>query len=79
MHDRSHAFALYILPDNDVFYQVRPGLRLLSVRTDPSFTMSNSPGFRLARNLFFLIASRLVEPDGIEPTTSCLQSTRSTN
>jgi len=23
--------------------------------------------------------SRLVEPDGIEPTTSCLQSTRSPN
>ena len=23
--------------------------------------------------------SRMVEPDGIEPTTSCLQSTRSTN
>ena len=25
------------------------------------------------------VARRLVEPDGIEPTTSCLQSTRSTN
>ena len=26
-----------------------------------------------------LCTRRLVEPDGIEPTTSCLQSTRSTN
>ena len=25
------------------------------------------------------IVSELVEPDGLEPTTSCLQSTRSTN
>jgi len=26
-----------------------------------------------------LLITSLVEPDGIEPTTSCLQSTRSTN
>src|SRR3569833_3184806 len=26
-----------------------------------------------------ILQNRMVEPDGIEPTTSCLQSTRSTN
>ena len=30
-------------------------------------------------NELFAVGSRLVEPDGIEPTTSCLQSRRSPN
>ncbi len=29
--------------------------------------------------IIFLKKRRMVEPDGIEPTTSCLQSTRSPN
>ena len=61
--------------------KVRPGRRL-RVRADPSFTMSTQQANPL-RNLFFLIARTalpmkgVVEPDGFEPTTSCLQSTRS--
>src|SRR5262249_26921954 len=48
------------------------------------FTMSDiARGSREPRAKFFLCKraqpSRLVEPDGIEPTTSCLQSRRSPN
>jgi hypothetical protein len=52
----SHAFALYFC--QTMMSSIRSVLAdaFSSVRTDPSFTMSNSPGFRPARNLFFLIA-----------------------
>ena len=58
-------------------FQVQPK------RLNPSFTMSIACIQTLNKRiktgkLIFLIAG-LVEPDGIEPTTSCLQSTRSTN
>jgi len=52
------------------------------------FTMFNNPPKlpeKLTAKLYFLQgrstwrSNRLVEPDGIEPTTSCLQSTRSPN
>ena len=68
--------------------QVRPPKRdsqrlgSLQRRDDPSFTMSNSlsslagPG---ENSLYLFAIVWMVEPDGIEPTTSCLQSTRSTN
>ena len=42
--------ALY-LPDNDVFYQVRPG-RCSRMRGNPSFTMSTSQGLSLRKKLF---------------------------
>jgi hypothetical protein len=65
--------------------QVRPSSHL-NGRADPSFTISiRRPGAsaRADETCFLLIASAvltgMVEPDGIEPTTSCLQSTRSTN
>ena len=59
-------------------------------RIDPLFTMSDNaraerlrpkPKVRGARNLFLADEPSilLVEPDGIEPTTSCLQSRRSPN
>ena len=53
----------------------------------PFFTMSSKP-LRYAAELITLpldvherglFATGLVEPDGIEPTTSCLQSRRSPN
>jgi hypothetical protein len=43
------------LPDNDVFYQVRPGRRL-RVRADPSFTMSCRRTTKIRRILVFPIA-----------------------
>jgi hypothetical protein len=85
---RAHTCALVIsLSQTMMSSQVRPRssgvkIRRSSSRDDPSFTMSNSPGGWPGENsLFPPIASSpgLVEPDGIEPTTSCLQSTRSTN
>ena len=35
--------------------------------------------FQKGASYFHLLSSNLVETDGIEPTTSCLQSRRSTN
>jgi hypothetical protein len=66
--------------------RARPGLRHDEARIDLLFTMSdNTHPLRLCaegglRVLVFADEqkrSRLVEPDGIEPTTSCLQSRRS--
>jgi hypothetical protein len=59
----------------------------VSARSDLLFTMSdNSPtsgrpfGLKREQNQFTKRAAiPLVEPDGIEPTTSCLQSRRSPN
>jgi hypothetical protein len=59
-------------------------------RIDLLFTMSDNTRavdqgssvreFKILTNEFALErGSRLVEPDGIEPTTSCLQSRRSPN
>lgn len=39
--------------------------------------MTFATGFTSTRHLFPLFRGRMVEPDGIEPTTSCLQSRRS--
>ena len=64
-------------PDRPFLHDVNAGV------TDPP---SLERGPVIHANVFLMIArrrirrpSRLVEPDGIEPTTSCLQSTRSTN
>ncbi len=40
---------------------------------DPDGSSANHPA------IIFLNTRKMVEPDGIEPTTSCLQSTRSPN
>ena len=50
-------------------------------RTNPSIhNVIRQPGQARSETMSLTIAYRfLVEPDGIEPTTSCLQSTRSTN
>ena len=56
-------------------------------RLRSSFTMSMSVGLAADDKPFAMRASghsplaarRVVEPDGVEPTTSCLQSRRSTN
>jgi hypothetical protein len=74
------------LPDNDVYSgppskRLRPPLEEnVSAGLTLQFTMSFAATRLEARcgNLFSAIAL-MVEPDGIEPTTSCLQSTRSTN
>ena len=69
------------LPD-DVFYRIRLQPKLECRPADPSFTMSTRQA-GAGRELCFPLCDcdhlRMVEPDGIEPTTSCLQSTRSTN
>ena len=70
----------------------RPQIVFTFARNDLLFTMSDNTRTRTLlgwsaiayANLFFLtdeqsMASPLVEPDGIEPTTSCLQSRRSPN
>jgi hypothetical protein len=44
-----------------------------------SATMPRAPGLGFSRTSFQKLARHLVEPDGIEPTTSCLQSRRSPN
>ena len=51
-----------------------------AIRAQRSGKTSFPPGDDAGRE-FIVSADRecLVEPDGIEPTTSCLQSTRSTN
>ena len=79
------AWASYVLPD-DVFYQVCPKSAGDAGLTLPSRCQRSSAAAQWAttkrRTVFFpkAIARRVVvEPDGIEPTTSCLQSTRSTN
>ena len=49
-------------------------------RSSPQIFLTNdffSAGFTSTRHLFPLFRGRMVEPDGIEPTTSCLQSRRS--
>jgi hypothetical protein len=69
------AHRLY-LPDY-VFYRIRPESHLQAGLILSSQCQSAPPD-REERNLFDR-EHHLVEPDGIEPTTSCLQSTRSTN
>ena len=86
---RDNSCALVIsLSQTMMSSQVRPKssgvkIRRSSSRDDPSFTMSNPPGALRQARIHCFHRSRdspgLVEPDGIEPTTSCLQSTRSTN
>ena len=51
------------------------------VRHSAQFALSAlNPSMRPLHNTLTISRmSRLVEPDGIEPTTSCLQSTRSPN
>ena len=72
-----------------VRHSLLPGVRVKQGVTH-LFTMSKDPARRpldgrLPAKLCSLFdeatigADRLVEPDGIEPTTSCLQSTRSPN
>ena len=39
----------------------------------------NAVDHAVSGNLFMRSCELLVEPDGVEPTTSCLQSRRSTN
>jgi hypothetical protein len=81
----TNAWALY-LPDNVFIRSALEGDE--HARANPPFTMSiRLPSVRMRRKLFRLRSRRpkgrevvvVVEPDGIEPTTSCLQSTRSTN
>ena len=72
--------------------QVRPAnaLELLGRSASAGLTLQFTMSLRrrlavrigqLGRNLYVFRdrCETLVEPDGIEPTTSCLQSTRSTN
>ena len=60
-----------------------PDTRWSGYQAHSLFTISNITRDRCGRarssKTFPDIARRLVEPDGIEPTTSCLQSTRSPN
>ena len=56
--------------------------RKLGYQVYSLFTISNIARGQAAREAprhFRKTRSHLVEPDGIEPTTSCLQSTRSPN
>ena len=66
--------------DRSVFLDARKRMRRVSSETDESHRKEPNRG-RRARTLSVLrrlvSVVRLVEPDGIEPTTSCLQSTRS--
>ena len=71
----------YPMPSDDADW--RPAFRAY-----PFFTMSSKPLHEAAELRLFDIGrcsrskfagASLVEPDGIEPTTSCLQSTRSPN
>jgi hypothetical protein len=69
----------------------KPNLRSINDRICFLFTMTDStrsahapaysvdPRTVMSRNARRRQSDRLVEPDGIEPTTSCLQSTRSPN
>ena len=69
----------------------KPNLRSINDRICFLFTMTDStrsahapaysvdPRTTMSRNARRRQSDRLVEPDGIEPTTSCLQSTRSPN
>jgi hypothetical protein len=72
------------MPDYNAF-SGPPWNHWVSGGPDPLFTMSNSPDLRLKTGENFILdrfiyrSREMVEPDGIEPTTSCLQSTRSTN
>ena len=75
-----HTCALYYLPDNDVFYQSSPCQAL--TRPGQPFIHDVKPAWPEPDGNFvphIHLIARMVEPDGIEPTTSCLQSTRSTN
>ena len=64
-----------------MFSQVRPvTAEERRIRPFNSRCQTPLPGqARAERITSFPIARDMVEPDGIEPTTSCLQSTRSTN
>ncbi len=53
------------IPDKPFIHDVKPG--------------RPKPAGILFADREALFEERMVEPDGIEPTTSCLQSTRSTN
>jgi hypothetical protein len=56
---------------------LRPGRKVVFPRSlppSPRLRRINGPVLRSPKG-----RNRMVEPDGIEPTTSCLQSTRSTN
>jgi hypothetical protein len=83
---RAHTCASFNLPDNDVL--LRSALQTPCTpwgerqrRTDPSIydVIRRRQAWSPERKLVFRDRAVMVEPDGIEPTTSCLQSTRSTN
>ena len=72
----------FVFADNDVFSD--PSSSTRGRRIDPSIhdVRFAADGLRPGRKVVFprsLGGGLMVEPDGIEPTTSCLQSTRSTN
>ena len=55
-------------------------MHLFTMSKDPAVAVQKDgerPNLLSCATLFQVVA--LVEPDGIEPTTSCLQSTRSPN
>jgi hypothetical protein len=73
------------ISDNDVFSD--PSSNSRGSRMNPSIhdvrfaaaSVLQEEGGGAETRLLSAIAAEVVEPDGIEPTTSCLQSTRSTN
>ena len=84
--DRAHTCALiYFCQNFDVFFEsvLKSRLRETGLTLHSQCQTRRHPrGFR--QELLFLLDRGhedhgVVEPDGIEPTTSCLQSTRSTN
>src|SRR4051812_26514611 len=81
-----HAWALY-LPDYVLMSSRGPPCkptfaagRTLHSRCQPDLAdQGGKPLFPICDRFHAAIRAGVVEPDGIEPTTSCLQSTRSTN
>ena len=62
------------MPGRPFLHDVNHQLPVTGEPAKPVRYAIESPSPRLRRN-----EDDVVEPDGIEPTTSCLQSTRSTN
>ena len=63
-------------PNNLLLHDVRQHVQTLRFGTNSWFLLDEYARSRLATTL---AEREVVEPDGIEPTTSCLQSTRSPN
>ena len=55
------------------------GSRLPRIDAEPALFNGENCSFALSAASTWELVSEMVEPDGIEPTTSCLQSRRSPN